>query len=1432
MFKKIFFSLVIISALAAGGLYFYVSQIDWNQHKTKIAEQIENITGKKVVFEGDFNLSFLPRPYLTAKNIKIFNQTGENAKTPLAVIPEMVTDLSLKPLLNGVFEINNMTLQDADVTVEFLPDGRLNWYSEISDFQRDTLNNVEVLLNSVMLKNATVRIINSGLNIDLTLNSMNAEITAQSLYGPYRIDGNFVKDNNPAGFALNLGTLSESFNTELNLALSHPMTNSHVQFEGQMLSGNKEIQGNLAVRSEDLAKFLNQMTNQVIIPLEFNYTFDGNVHLKVNPQQIDLSGLVIKYGQGTAGAGNLRIPLVPARDQERPVIEFSFDFTDLDLEPIVGGIHEQLAKYDNNKNLFEPDFDFDIIADIKAVKGTYNNEVIRNLNLNMEVFNNIASIKNFSGLFAGDTDLTVNGDIFENEKKLSYEFQVNSVSQDFLKFLTWLNFKPDTYAQSTYRNAQASFKLSGNLNQIKIAPISFTLDNNLINGVVGIVRAQRPQLFVSMQSEKINFDNYLPQFSDEDKKRSLAERIKKVLNQMHYFNDYDIHLESKLNIGIYNKTPFENLEINLDSKDGTVTLNKLNIGELAASELSLKGNVMGLGSNPRVENLKYEFTTKDFAAFKNTLDLPLPQWPLFANARNVKASGILSGNSELINIKAVTNLDNSFFRSVYTGKLFNQGDKFNFRGKLEFKTDFVKFIKSLGFDYRPKAFASGVFTFQGIVSGNKDDWNAKNIDAFISTSNIKGNFGVQMTDGIPFIRADLQTNRFEFDRLIYNPTKQVQRALNPQSTQSTFLEKPALDVTAIDYELYKKFKLNAKIQADVLNYEAEEFSNAKADIEIADNKIIVKNFNALYGRKMGEKSPLTGQIEIDLVSDPRAKGFVNIENYIVNNLGGDKYAVESGTLKARLDFDTFAFSQAAFLENLSGKLSFDIDKAKFKGWNLQPIEDDLMKRDTSDNLLEFVTANLEKGVTPFDIIGSEINFDKGEYTLSNTLFSSVANSVEATGKGNLREWNTDLDFVASFDRINEKTPPVRFNWKGNLSNPALSVNVEEIQNKYDSYWAQVAREKKEAEDARLKALNAAMDEAQDIVYDLKVMAQKEIRPLIEKYKPLSFNMEVKSIYDSNLIQLNDIQNQLEIMEKKAQDEFTIDEVNEMKAKLDVFNPQLVEILRVVRENVVKDTKLHVGDTYNNMINIYDNSREKFTNYQKTLDAYVLRLLQLNSMIVLDRDPRASDLKRNIEASLKKIEDARAQANEIKDIVIKSENLDEINLKYTVLQEVLKKSQQELENLNQNLEDLFSYAQKLVREEEKNQLQVKPVAQQTETPKTDAVVVKDNEKEQMPKQEKLPTEKQNAEVEKTMPAEKTAVEMTPEPLMKEIKEKEGNVVTYSSKIKVSGKISKTSAPKDSAKETAKPSSAGGLLRMLEPSEKTEKSGASGSIVRKK
>ncbi len=1295
MFKKIFFTLLILAVLTFGGLSVYVSTIDWNLHKNKIAQQFEEISGKKIVFEGPVSLSFFPSPYLSAKDIKIYNKTGENTTQPLASIQEMVTDLALVPLIKGNFVIKNMSLIKADILVEFMKNGKLNWYSEISDIQRDKLDTVEVSLNSVLLEDASAHIINDGLGIDVNLQNLNAEITAESLFGPYRIDGNFVKDNNPAGFALNLGTLSENFATSLNLVLTHPTTESYARFDGTMLSSNKEIKGNFIVESKRPSNFINELTNQVILPAEFNYPLACSIELITNDQQIDLSSFVIKYGDNTTGAGNVIIPLIANTDEHKRKIEVSFEMTDLDLMPIIGIIKEQLKKYDNNQTSYTPYYDFDLIADIKAVKANLNNQPVRNFNLSADLINDVFTIKNMSGLLSGDTDVSINGDIYESEEVLTYNFNVKAISQDFLKFLEQINITPKTYAQATYRNASANFTVSGNLNKINITPLNFTLDKTNIFGNMGIIRDARNGLLINLDADNINFDNYIPALTAEEKELPLNEKIKVILNKLAFLNKVDIEADLKLGIGIYSGSSFEKSAVKFTSDQNIVKIENLNIENINDALFNLSGEISDIANIPHFKNVKYFFKTSKMEKFMKKISFKIPAIRFMEDTQNVNMKGIITGDISNINIKAITSLDK--LSSVYSGRLYGVDNQLNYKGNLEFRSpDFVDFVNRLGYNYKPQNVTANIFTFKGDVEGNYNRWNAKNIDAFIGSNNFKGEISV-VNDGYPQVTATLHANKFEFDRFIYNPESLSVRQVKKTKTIDTainFLKQPTFDATKIDYEIYKKFDLSGKFSADVFSIQNFDFSNAAADLDIKQGVINIKNITAQSG-----EAPIKADLTFDINSTENVKGFFEITDYELSKIGGKRYEFLSGKATGNIQFEAPATSMTDFIKGLKGTASLDLIDAKFKGWNLLAIEEDIRHRTHSDNLYDMLRTNLQNGESLFYRIVSDFDIKDGIVSIVNALLETEQSKVNVLGSANLADWTVASDFSLTFNQLKDKIVPIEYNWTGSLNNPNLVINSSALKNKYDSYWEKVRIEKEIAEKARLKDLQERMSLAQEKVSSISEFLESKILPRYKKYSQLSSNVTTRGKYKSINIIAQDMKMQLEDLQQRAKKDFGDEDITVTNAKTEVFESQLDGLVRELDETYITDIKNLSNDIYKNIDNVYANSLKKGINYQNTLDTYVKRLIEIKSLIILDNEPQSADYKNKIETSLRNVADLHNNAQSLINEINSSNEIINLDINYQKIKEILEKTDKEILELNTSMEDLFEYAKNIVRMEE-------------------------------------------------------------------------------------------------------------------------------------
>ena len=202
MWKKVLLLIIILVLAAVGGVTVYLNNIDWNRHKDKISRQFSAATGKEVVFDGPVRFSLFPSPYLEAGDISIYNRTASGERVLLAKIQKLVSTLSIRSLISGSFNVERMSLVEPEIYVEAYSDGKLNWQSSSGSQQDFRIDNVEISLNSLTVEKAKMHFVNNDYNINSVLDNMNAEIIAQSLFGPYRIEGSYVKDNSPGGFAV------------------------------------------------------------------------------------------------------------------------------------------------------------------------------------------------------------------------------------------------------------------------------------------------------------------------------------------------------------------------------------------------------------------------------------------------------------------------------------------------------------------------------------------------------------------------------------------------------------------------------------------------------------------------------------------------------------------------------------------------------------------------------------------------------------------------------------------------------------------------------------------------------------------------------------------------------------------------------------------------------------------------------------------------------------------------------------------------------------------------------------------------------------------------------------------------------------------------------------------------------------------------------
>ena len=890
-----------------------------------IDKEISSIEGKDIVFEGPVSFKILPSPYLQASNVKIYNHLAKGEQ-PLVTIGKLSIDVSLQELINGNLYVTRMLLENPLVNIEINDEGKLNWERPLTQEQRQKLENSNIRLNSVSLANASVVVDYPSKAYNLRLDNLNGEIMTQTVLGPYRIEGNYMKGSTPEGFAISVGKLSESFPTTLDFALTHPLSNSYIRFDGNFQLSNKVFNGNIVLESQNLKRFVEDNFKDVGLADAYNYPLAMTFDINTTEQQINLANMVIKYGN-SQGAGSAQIPIEDilniGENSIKPRVAMAFNFTDLDLSPLVYTFNDFTKRYKNSGNIYNPDWPIDLQLDLKSLRTQYNNQPVKNFEASLDLIDNIINFNNVTAVLPGDTDFKLKGDLSSLDDQPFYNLELSFSSVDFSKLLSWFGYTPEVVVPSTYRKAEGGAKISGSVDKIFISPYSLTLDKSSFAGEAGLkLGGARKDMMLTINGDSVNFDNYIAEMPVEEKAKSWLERMKYRFNKLGFLNDFDMQLKTKLDLAIYNTIPFENIDLNVSLFDGKADIEKLNIGSVYNSKFEISGLLKGFGGVPGFENLKYHVTTADFQNLSEKLELKVPQVD-YKKMKNFDGQGIMTGNFGKLAIESVSKLEK--LEINYKGQVDNEKPNLMLDGDFEIKhPDFVTMLQDIGLKYNPQVYTMGLFDLKTKFIGSGNEFVARPLEFNIGYNKFSGSLDYDTAGERPNVFATLGINKFEIDKF-FGTKKDVSQApqinIANDDSENEFLAKPYWEKDVFDFAFLSKYNVSGDFSVDELTYKSHAFEKASMSVALVNDNLAINNFSARYNG-----GDLKGNFTLNAAENPNVSGSASFVGTEVNNLGigGKKYALKEGKYNSEVTFNGNFSSFDDFIKNLKASVKFSI----------------------------------------------------------------------------------------------------------------------------------------------------------------------------------------------------------------------------------------------------------------------------------------------------------------------------------------------------------------------------------------------------------------------------------------------------------------------------------------------------------------------------
>ena len=169
--------------------------IDWTDFRKNFEDQASRIIGKKVTVHGTVDARLLPFPSVTLHDVRVGQ---EEDGTPVVQVEQFSMDAELAPFLSGEALIFDMRVVNPKVQLRLLKDGSLDWMRG----SQPEIPAKTVVLENVHVSGGEIEFIDDQSGRSRHVTGVNAEMSAKSLAGPWRIEGDGALDGEHGSFSI------------------------------------------------------------------------------------------------------------------------------------------------------------------------------------------------------------------------------------------------------------------------------------------------------------------------------------------------------------------------------------------------------------------------------------------------------------------------------------------------------------------------------------------------------------------------------------------------------------------------------------------------------------------------------------------------------------------------------------------------------------------------------------------------------------------------------------------------------------------------------------------------------------------------------------------------------------------------------------------------------------------------------------------------------------------------------------------------------------------------------------------------------------------------------------------------------------------------------------------------------------------------------
>ena len=698
---KFVYALLVLLVLVVAALFIVPSVLDWERFKPEITERLEAITGREIAIDGPLAVSILPTPTIKAADLRIANAPGAVAPD-MARIASLHLTLALGPLLGGKIAVTSLEMVEPVIELQRLADGRPNWL-----FEPETAPTVETSANgelevadlgltridSATITNGTIVYRHADDEPPARIDGIDAAISARSLDGPFRGEGNFAVRGRAIKFRLATGTVGEDRTLPVSFEATFGGERGSALFEGILkgIDGMPAFDGNVRAEASDFGALLNALAVDLgSLPAEpLGREFSAKGEFSVHADTIAARELQVRLGESQANG------TLSWQDGDVPRLAAEIDLNRIDLDRFLpdggkpkpagsagSGSEPQTAEAagsngagqsSNAVALATPQSitddirhgiptNIDAALDLTIGALTWRKGVIRQARARLALENGVVTIRQTSALLPGGTDVDLAGRLTANGNGQWMEGVGEIATEDLRATLSWLGVDVGAVPADRLRRLSASADLSANGDRLSASNLDIRVDTTRIAGNVSIETSERPQIAADLAVDAVNVDAYLldavpaPSRATGDADAAPQEAAQPTPGRAGdnvgdgawpVLDEIDADVALKIDALTYEGVRLAGLEFDGALDHGDLTLRRASVADAAGASILLSGTGRTVGTAPSFD-LAVEAAADSLDGVLALLDID-PDIRAEAFGK-VTLNGALAGDEEALSI--------------------------------------------------------------------------------------------------------------------------------------------------------------------------------------------------------------------------------------------------------------------------------------------------------------------------------------------------------------------------------------------------------------------------------------------------------------------------------------------------------------------------------------------------------------------------------------------------------------------------------------------------------------------------------------------------------------------------------------------------------------------------------------------------------------